>query len=480
MYPWTNLGLPLVRIHNNQFNEDKLMSENRIYVAIGFSALLITGGATASVSPEDAARLGQDLTPLGAEMAGNADGSIPAWDPSGPPIPADFVPGSDNYTNPYADEKPLFVIDGSNWQKYEENLTEGTKAIFERMGDDGFRMDVYPTKRDYVAPDWMVANTARNATAAKLVADGQKIEGNFPGVPFPMPQSGLEVLWNHMIRHHPDHTYEYDVYYVSRDGKPILATTGHMTNVFPAFDEDKRDQPIGETSWLKLRINYKAPARRAGEILLVHEPGADYSDGRGRKAWQYLTGQRRVRLAPAVSFDTPNPGVAGTSTYDDSFIYNGSPERFNWKLVGKKEMYIPYNAYDFNFQNDIKDMLGEKFLNPDSIRWEKHRVWIVEGTLKAGSRHLYSKRRYYIDEDTWNALAGDNYDGQGELWRVQYAYGTNLYDIKTYYSMPYGAYDVVQGIYNLNGKPIPGKYKNGVAQNSKYFTPKGMARAGVR
>ncbi|MCB1845800.1 MAG: DUF1329 domain-containing protein, partial [Halieaceae bacterium] len=143
------------------------------------------------------------------------------------------------------------------------------------------------------------------------------------------------------------YTMGYDVYYVSSDGKPILSTTGYNTNVYPGFQEDLRDKEFGDTPWVKLRINYNAPARRAGEILLVWEPGADYTEGKGRKAWQYLTGQRRVRLAPAVSFDTPNPGVAGTSTYDDSYIYNGSLERFNWKLVGKQEMYIPYNTYAF-------------------------------------------------------------------------------------------------------------------------------------
>jgi hypothetical protein len=463
----------------NQLEHISMLHKTRL-TAIGLGAFMAANTVCAALVPQDANRLGTDLTPLGAEMAGNADGSIPPWDPSGPPVPADFVPGSDNYTNPYAGEKPVLVIDNNNWQQYADKLTEGTRAVFEALGPDGYKINVYPTKRDYVAPDWLVANTKHNATAAKLVDGGQRIEGNLPGVPFPVPQSGMEVMWNHMIRHHPDHTYDYDVYYVSSNGKRILSTTGHMTNKFPAYAEDVRDQPIGDTPWLKLRINYQAPARRAGEILLVHEPGADYTEGRGRKAWQYLVGQRRVRLAPAVSFDTPNPGVAGTSTYDDSFIYNGSPERFDWKLVGKKEMYIPYNCYDFNFQKKIEDMLGEKFLDPDSIRWEKHRVWVVEATLKEGSRHLYSKRRYYIDEDTWNALAGENYDARGNMWRVQYAYGTNLYDIQTYYSMPYGAYDIAQGIYNLNGKPIPGRYKNHIKEGDKYFTAKGMARSGVR
>jgi hypothetical protein len=240
------------------------------------------------------------------------------------------------------------------------------------------------------------------------------------------------------------------------------------------------NQEVGDTPWLKLRINYLAPARRAGEILLVHEPGADYTEGKGRKAWQYLTGQRRVRLAPAVSFDTPNPGVAGTSTYDDSFIYNGSPERFDWKLVGKQEMIVPWSCYDFVFQTNIEDALGEKMLNPDYIRWEKHRVWVVEADVKEGMRHLYSKRRFYIDEDSWAALASEMYDGRGNLWRVQYAYLANVYDRKSVYNQTYGAYDLAQGIYNVNGKPIPGKFRNGVDKGDKYFTAKGMARSGVR
>ena len=445
--------------------------------AICFTSLT-AGTALAAVSPEDAARLGKDLTPMGAEMAGNADGSIPAWNPAGTPVPAGFVAGSDNYINPFADEKPLYTIDGKNWQEYKEVLTAGAQGMFEKMGADGYRMDVYPTTRDFVVPEWLYANNVKNATGSTLVAGGQKVEGSLPGVPFPLPQSGLEVMWNHMNRYGTEHSLDYDVYYVSANGKPILSTTGYLTNIFPMFEDP--DAPVGDTPWVKLRINYNAPARRAGEILLVHEPGADFTQGKGRKAWQYLVGQRRVRLAPAVSFDTPNPGVAGTSTYDDSFIFNGSPERFDWKLVGKKEMIIPYSNYDFVFQVDVTDALGEKFLNPDHIRWEKHRVWVVESDLKEGSRHLYSKRRFYIDEDNWTALASEAYDGRGNLWRTQFQYSANLYDMKSIYSLAYGAYDLLQGLYNLNTKPIPGRYKNGVAQGDKYFSPKGMARGGVR
>ena len=453
------------------------MMYKKTLAALGLSSLM-TGSAFAAVSPEEAARLGKDLTPMGAEMAGNADGSIPPWNSAGAAIPADFVAGSDNYTDPYPGEQPLYTIDSTNWQQYTDVLTDGTKALFEKYAADGFKMHVYPTKRDFVVPDWLYANNAKNATGATLVADGMKVEGNYPGVPFPIPQNGMEALWNHNSRYLTDHSIKYDTYYVSSAGKPILSTTGYMTNVLPMYRNP--DELAGDEAWVKLRINYKAPARRAGEILLVHEPGTDFTDGKGRKAWQYLVGQRRVRMAPAVNFDTPNPAVAGTSTYDDSFIFNGSPERYDWKLVGKKEMIIPYSCYDFVFQQNALDVLGEKFINPETVRWEKHRVWIVEGTLKEGSRHIYSKRRFYIDEDMWAALSADNYDARGNMWRVQYAYGANLYDIKSNYHFAYGAYDVLQGLYNLNTKPSPGGFKNGVTEGDKWFTPKGLARGGVR
>ncbi|MEH6637056.1 MAG: DUF1329 domain-containing protein [Halioglobus sp.] len=439
--------------------------------------VFMSGTALAAVSPEEAARLGKDLTPIGAERAGNADGSIPEWNPAGTVIPADFVPGSDNYINPYRDEKPLYTVDVKNWQEYRAVLTEGTRGLLEKLGPDGFKLNVYPSKRTAEAPDWVYANVMKNATRSQLVADGQKVEGNLPGAPFPLPKSGLEVLWNHMVRYAEPFSQTYNVYYVGSNGKPILSTTGYSTAIYPAFETP--DEEVGDKPWAKLRINYKAPARRAGEILLVHEPGANYTKGKGRKAWQYLVGQRRVRLAPAVAFDTPNPAVAGTSTYDDAGIWNGSPERYDWKLVGKKEMLIPASNYEFLFEKQVEDLLGEKFLAPDFTRWEKHRVWVVEGTLKEGQRHLYSKRRIYFDEDTWTAAAGETYDGKDNLWRVRFTYGAKLYDRKSGAGAS-GSYDLLQNIYNLNGKPIPGKFQNGVTQGNKYFSPKGLARSGVR
>ncbi|GAA5317803.1 MAG: DUF1329 domain-containing protein [Candidatus Pelagadaptatus aseana] len=442
------------------------------------AACTLTLGATQAWagSAEEAAMLGGDkYTPVGAERAGNADGSIPAWNPNGP---ANFDAAGGAYPDPYAGEAKLFTIDASNVDQYADNLTEGVKGLIAK--GNGFSLDVYPSHRDIGYADWIVANAKYNAEHVTLEDDGQRVNGNKPGVPFPFPKSGLEAIWNHMVRPIPSHTYTYDSYYVTSSGKPILSTTAEGFYKMVAFEGEMVNQVASDVPWLKLRINYSAPARRAGEILLVHEPGADFTEGKGRKAWQYLTGQRRVRLAPAVAFDTPNPGIAGTSTYDDSFIYNGSPERFSWTLVGKKEMYIPYNANKFVMETEIADALGENFIKPEYVRWEKHRVWVVEADLKDGKRHIYKKRRFYLDEDTWGAMASDAYDARDNLWRVQLNYPVHFYDKGMNWGTSYTGYDLLQGIYNVNTKPTPGKLKLEVTKGDKFFTPKGLARGGVR
>jgi hypothetical protein len=141
-----------------------------------------------------------------------------------------------------------------------------------------------------------------------------------------------------------------------------------------------------------------------------------------RQAWQYLPGQRRVRKAPTLGYDTPSDVNSGMEYYDESYIFLGDLDRYDWKLVGKKELYIPYNNNKF-LQKDVSidKQLMPHHINPDSTRWELHRVWVVEANLAPGKRHVVPKRRYYLDEDTWGAVLADGWDGQGQLWRTQIA-----------------------------------------------------------
>ena len=114
-------------------------------------SLLATVSATgyAKVSEEEVARLGQDLTPVGAEKAGNADGTIPAWTGSMTTVPEGLEYGGDGtpLPDPYGDEKPLFSINAQNVDEHADKLSAGMVALI-KLRPDTYRMDIYPTHRD--------------------------------------------------------------------------------------------------------------------------------------------------------------------------------------------------------------------------------------------------------------------------------------------------------------------------------------------
>jgi hypothetical protein len=301
-------------------------------------AALIGSTAHAAITAEQAKALGSTLTGVGADKAGNKDGSIPAYDGGLTKPPAGFKAGDGVRPNPYANEKPKFSIDAKNMAQHAGNLTEGTKALLQQYPT--MRIDVYPTHRSVAFPKFVTDNTAKTALTANTSNGGRSIEGAHAGFPFPIPKDGYEAMWNHLVRFNGQ-AYEskYRNLTVDSSGRATLATEGNSVQEYPYWDPSKSS---AETYW-RMKLSYTAPARRAGEALLLVDPldiGA-----KDRRAWSYLPGQRRVKVAPDFSFDTPNPGTAGGNTFDDVFIFNGSMDRYDFKLVGKKEMIVPYNAY---------------------------------------------------------------------------------------------------------------------------------------
>jgi hypothetical protein len=442
--------------------------------------LTLVNPALAAVSPEEAAKLDSELTPFGAERAGSADGVIPGWEGGLTEPPASYD-GSGKRPSPWPDEQPYLEITQENMGEYADQLTPGAQALLERYGSEGFKIKVWPSHRSFAGPDWYYENTKYNATHTKLVDDGLRLEDVKPGTPFPIPQNGLEVYWNHLLRWEGTHVEgSFQSVYIDRRGKTVLASVAEYAQEWPFYNPDKDYGNSFDDYWA-IRVDYSAPARRAGEKLLIIDP-MDFTDGKGRRAWQYLKGQRRVRRAPAVSFDTPNPGTAGITTYDDAFVANGSPERFDWKLVGKKEMYLPYNGYEVVYTTPGKESLLQRFINPEVNRWEKRRVWVIEGTLKEGERHVYSRKTLYVDEDSWATLASDLYDGQGKIWRVGFAYQTPSYDVPSGASIMQGHYDLQSGIYNVNGHTAD--YEGAVygrpQKPANYWSSQGLSAGGLR
>jgi hypothetical protein len=441
---------------------------------VSLAAGLVVANACAAITAEQAKTLGTTLTGIGAEKAASKDGVIPAYEGGLTTPPAGYKAGDGIRPNPYANEKPRLVIDAKNMAANAEHLTAGTKALLEKY--PSFRVDVYPTHRSVAFPKWVTDNTARIAATAKTTNNGRSIEGAHAGFPFPIPKDGYEAMWNHLVRFNgPAYEAKYRNLFVDANGRTTLATEGISAQEYPYWDNSKTS---ADTYW-RIKLTYTAPARRAGEALLIVDP-LD-TGNKDRRAWGYLPGQRRVRVAPDFSFDTPNPGTAGGNTFDDIFVFNGSMDRFDFKLVGKKEIIVPYNDYAAVYQAKQDDLLKPNHLNPDLVRWEMHRVWVVEATLREGKRHVYSKRTFYLDEDSWAALASDEYDVRGQLYRAGFAYMAPSYDLPAPYTDMFSTYDLIARSYSLTGFIAEtGGLKHTKPRPDREWSADALAGSGVR
>ncbi|MYM26285.1 DUF1329 domain-containing protein [Duganella sp. FT135W] len=451
---------------------------NLTYQRIAATAALVfsAGSAMATATPEEAAQLKTTLTPFGSERAGNKEGTIPAW--TGAPTPgADIVNGRRG--DPFANEKPLYSVTAKNLDQYADKVSEGFKAIMKKY-PASFRMDVYPSHRTAIAPQWVYDNTAKNAVNAKLVegAGGQMPEGAYGGIPFPIPKSGAEVAWNHLLRWRgvssSNHVRNYQV---TADGQWLMIGESHFDIQMPYYMQGEADKFKGEY-WM-VTTKTLGPAIRVGEAII----GRLTLDDDKSQSWVYLPGQRRVRKLPNPCCDTPTPFTAGISTFDEINVFTGRTGRFDWKIVGKKEMLIPYNGNRYFTPLKDSDMFGPKHLNPDSLRWELHRVWVVDATLRNGQRHTSPKNRYYFDEDTWNAVMAERYDASGALTRVPFAVPVVITEGQTTEQTLWGIYDLVggstfiAGFYNERTTPYKIVQK---PWKESLFTPDVMAGEGVR
>jgi len=448
------------------------MNLKSIFTA-GVLVTAIAPAAMAGVSPAEAARLKSELTPLGAERAGNADGTIPAWNGGLTTPTPGFVNGG-RRPDPFKDEKPLFSITARNMAQYDSKLTDGVKAMFKRY-PDSYRIDVYKTHRTAAAPQWVYDNTARNAVNGKL--DGKVPTGVSGGIPFPVAPSGEQAMWNHTLRWRGTNLRtQIHSMQVTGEGRQVMTVDGLLDMQFPYYAKAASGGSSDE--YFNLRLFNYGPPIRAGEAIV----GRQNIDEDKTQAWVYLTGQRRVRKLPQPCCDTPAPATAGLMSFDEVGVWGGRMDRFDWKMVGKKEIFIPYNSNRSLVPTKVGDLLAPKHLNPDHVRWELHRVWVVEATLKAGQRHVMSKSRYYLDEDTWTAVLSDRWDANGQLWKTMWALPFVMPDLPGVYQGPNGFYDLLTGAYFAGDVVNEQKtqFETMPPFKDALFTPEAMAAEGLR
>jgi hypothetical protein len=371
--------------------------------------------AAPQAGAQSAADLGHSLTPMGAVQAGNSDGTIPAWTGGlHEPFPG-WTPGAAR-PDPFASEKPLFSITAQNVDRYKDHLAEGTVAMIRTL--PGYHVDVYPSHRTFAAPQYIYDNAIENASHAHLSANGLDVLDSKLSVPFPIPKNGNEAVWNHILRWRGYQIQRTVSNAITTPSGDYVLTRWHEQIIFP-YNTPNMVNPAKWDSMFWQEV--LEPPRVAGQLTLVISHSDPFDQP--REAWTYNPGERRVRRAPEINYDTPVQNTDGLETVDDYDMYNGAIDRYDWKILGKKEIYIPYNTYKLQLPGvKYSDIVKPDAVNPDLIRFEPHRVWVVEGTLKAGFRHIYARRTFYIDEDSWQIAISDRYDGRGQLWRTALAF----------------------------------------------------------
>lgn len=443
------------------------------------AGLMLAAGAPAQVPKAQAAKLGGDqYTCLGALRAGTervAD-FTGKWfkDWPGMDKASGYVP------SPYADEEPLFTITADNKAKYADKLTAGLEALL-RKYPDGFYMNVYPSHRDFRMPDYVCEATQYNAVHSEIIAGGLAITGHGSGIPFPFPDNGLQAIWNVINAVAP---WTEEATYDIADRFGTGATTWGRVH-FKQMSPDNNPDPDERTNYTsKVRVyffqEYLLPPRLSGQVAVGFQPN-NFKTG-STQAWVYQPGIRRVRKAPAVGFDYPVP-PEGLRTSDSDYVFNGSPELYNWKLLGRKVMFVPYNNFKVNDPSlTYEQLLGPHYLNPKYVRYEAHRVWVIEATLKPDRRHIFERRVIYVDEDTWLALTADNYGHEGGIYRVpvvMYHYsqesGTYHRGVSVYHTLPSGAYEAT---YLVNERPESQWWKINRPMRKREFSPEAAIRAG--
>ena len=455
------------------------IKERSTTIRLGAALVLgcvLAAPAAAEIPAEEIARLGAELTPLGGERAGNAAGTIPEWAGGITEPPAGYSVG-EHHRDPYAADEPLFVIDAGNLDEHRDRLAIGHQRLLETY--PSFNMQVYPTRRSASVPQRIYDATRDIAATAKLVDDGNGVGDAVIGIPFPIPANGLEVIWNHLLRYRGESV-------ACTVGQAAVTRGGDFTLVKQSLEIELRyslpDMTLDElgNTMILFKQETLAPARLAGDIVLVHETMNQFREP--RNAWTYNPGQRRVRRAPNIAYDNPGTSADGLRTADQLDMFNGAVDRYDWELVGKRELYVPYNSYRLH-SGDLAftDILHPLHVNPELLRYELHRVWVVEATLKEGATHIYKRRTLYVDEDSWQIMVGDIYDNRDQLWRVSEAHVVNYYEKPLVWPTLEVHTDLQAGRYlafGLDNEFQMCTWDPGLT--SRDFTPAALRRAGRR
>ncbi|MGL4318207.1 MAG: DUF1329 domain-containing protein [Pseudomonas sp.] len=449
------------------------------YMAGMLAVTALTGAPPALAVTTAEALDSPELTAFGAQRSGNADGSIPAYTGERLPIPACYSDSEPAYLCDPWNDKPLFVITAQNMLQHADRLTDGQKELLSKYAD--FRMDIYPSRRTARYPDYVLANTRKNVDTCRTADNGNKVDGCYGGFPFPLAKTGHEVMWNHLLKYSPrDQQSKVKSILLDASGRHILLGAQKIL-ITRFFYDPQNNQPWPkDAQYFGVRMSVYGPARRNGEQTMLLQDIAGK-----QRAYLYLPGQRRVKVAPDLAYDTPSPISGGVATMDQQELFFGQLDRYDFTYLGVQEKFIVYNNFaGSDYKQCPEDVYFTKhFPNPACTRWELHRVRVVEATLKPGFRHSLPKRRFYFDEDLTVAGTADSYDSSAKLANIDNVISFPLY-VDGYGSLTSStmSIDLQRGSYVVGafGGFAGGGFRTVTGHPASTWSPENMAQSGIR
>jgi hypothetical protein len=434
----------------------------------------LAAGLFAAAKPGEIDRLSIDLTPVGAERAGNASGTIPEWTGGITRPPENYQPG-DHHQDPYTGETPLLRIDRVNMRESTGLISAGHSAMLQRYDD--YFIEIYPTHRSAALPQHVYEKTFENGRTGRLTEHGEAVEDVAEGLPFPFPENAHELIWNHRLRFKGTGSKRH-ISLAAPTAKGSFVEVTMTVDILGLYYQQGATLESIDNRLLYFRQQTNSPARLAGSVLLVHESLNQVAQP--RSAWVYNPGQRRVLRAPNVAYDNPSSATDGLHVSDMTDMFNGALDRFDWQLLDKREMYVPYNSYRVHSDElDYDDLVQAGHLDPQYLRYELHRVWVVEARLKKGLRHINPRRTYYLDEDSYQILMADHYDANGELWRFSEAHPIVFYEVPVLWTTIEVHHDLQSGrfvSYRLNPREPVSPFNT--KMDPSQFTPQALRRVG--
>lgn len=421
------------------------MRPRMLHVAVSAPAVLLAAwnalAAPAERRPVDIGVETGVLTPMGAIRAGDARGVIPEWTGGLTKSIKGSKPGA-HPPDPFFEDARWFTVGPKDLERFRVRLSDGLRELLRRY--DSFEILVFPTRRTAAAPRAFYEASIANLSAARLADNGLTLEGAERGIPFPCPQTGEEAMWNHLARWRGGPTTSIDGVAVP-DGYGNVAVDKYRLDVLPAYNLGI----VPPTLWL-YRRELKTPDVVDSSVLTLRDLYTPLS--RPRVAWYLAPRAKKAVPAPDFAYGTPDPTTKGVRTADMLDEFNGMMDRFTFKLVALRPMIVPYNGYRLSAPNlEPKDFLWAEHPNPRFLRYELHRVWVVEATLKEGHKHPFPFRVYYLDEDSWQILMADHFGPDGTIARYSETHGQEIPEVPVFEPTLEITYDFKEQRYAVSG-----------------------------